>query len=173
MSATVPAATRQVLSFTLAGCDYGIPILDVKEILQYEPITPVPSVPRWIRGVINLRGAVVPVVDLALKLGQPETSITRRTCVLIVEAGLGGERTVTGVLADAVIEVLDLGADDIEPPPAFGTGIRVDHLTGMAKVGKGFVLLLDADRALSGDEGEPAIRAASTPAHASPREERP
>jgi purine-binding chemotaxis protein CheW len=152
-----PQDRHQFLSFALAGCDYGVPILHVKEILQYEAITRIPSVPRSVRGVINLRGAVVPVVDLALKFGLPETAATPRTCILIVEASLGGDRAVMGVLADAVIEVLELGEGDVEPPPPFGTGIRVDYLSGMAKLGKGFVMLLDVDRVLSADEKEVAF----------------
>lgn len=173
MSTSVPSDRRQFLSFTLAGCDYGVPILHVKEILQYEAITRVPSVPRWIRGIINLRGAVVPVVDLAVKLGLSETAVTPRTCILIVEANLGADRTVMGVLADAVIEVLDLGPGDVEPPPPFGTGIGVDHLTGMAKVGKGFVLLLEIDRVLSVDEKELVVRAPPEQVRAPTPEERP
>ncbi len=171
MSTSSPAARGQFLSFTLAGCDYGVPILHVKEILQYEAITRVPSVPRWVRGVINLRGAVVPVVDLALKFGLPETAITPRTCILIVETGLEADRSVMGLVADAVIEVLDLGAGDVEPPPAFGATIRVDYLTGMAKAPKGFVLLLDIDRAVSA--GAWQLQPPPPPAPSPPREDRP
>ncbi len=149
---------RQFLSFSLAGSDYAVPILQVKEILQFEPVTRVPSVPRSVRGVINLRGAVVPVVDLALKFGMAETPVTKLTCILIVEASLGGERAVVGVMADAVSEVLELAAADVEPAPPFGTQVRVDYLTGMGKVGKGFVLLLDLDRVLSADEKDLALR---------------
>ncbi len=142
-------AQQQYLSFTLGEGDYAVGILQVKEILQYETVTKVPGVPASVRGVINLRGAVVPVIDLAVKFGQAAMPVTKRTCVLIVEASLEGERTVMGVLADAVKEVLELGAKDIEPPPTFGTAIKVEYVTGMAKVAKGFVLLLDLDRVLS------------------------
>jgi purine-binding chemotaxis protein CheW len=144
----------QYLSFTLAGSEYGIGILKVKEILQYETITRVPSTPRSVRGVINLRGAVVPVIDLAAKFGLPETAVTRLTCILIVEALLEGQPTVMGIMSDAVREVIELGLDDVEPPPAFGTQVRVDFLLGMGKVGKRFVLLLDIDRVISADEKE-------------------
>ena len=155
MSQNVEAADRkQYLSFSLAGSEYGIPILKVKEILQYETITRVPSTPRSVRGVINLRGSVVPVVDLAAKFGLPETPLTRWTCILIVEALLDGQRTVMGVMSDAVREVIELGPQDVEPPPAFGTQVRVDHLLGMGKAGKRFVLLLDVDRVISADEQE-------------------
>src|SRR5512139_700564 len=157
------AEKRQFLSFTLDQVDYAVGILQVREILQYEPVTRVPSVPRSVRGVINLRGSVVPVVDLSLKFGLPETSVSRRTCILIVEARLDGEPTVLGVLADSVSEVLELGDADVEPPPAFGTRVRVDYLAGMGKVDGRFVLLLDLDRALSADEKDLAARLADEP----------
>jgi len=155
---------NQYLSFTLAGGDYAVGILQVKEILQYEGVTRVPSVPPSVRGVLNLRGAVVPVIDLAVKFGLAATPVTNRTCVLIVEASLDGERTVMGVIADAVREVLELGPEDIEPAPAFGTQVRVDFLMGMAKAGKGFVLLLDLDRVISAGERELAAQLGESPA---------
>jgi purine-binding chemotaxis protein CheW len=149
-----PTDRRQYLSFSLAGSEYGVGILKVREILQYEPVTRVPSTPRSIRGVINLRGQVVPVIDLAAKFGAGETTPARLTCILIVEADVDGQSTVVGVLADAVREVIELGADDVEPPPSFGTRVKVDFLLGMGKVGKRFVLLLDLDRVVSADEAE-------------------
>ncbi len=154
MSTQEAAECGQYLSFSLAGNDYAVGILQVKEILQCETVTRVPSVPRSIRGVINLRGAVVPVLDLAVKFGLPETAVTKRACILIVEAVLAGERTVIGIMADAVREVLELGPEEIEPPPSFGTQVRVDFLVGMGKAGKGFVLLLDLDRVVSAGEKE-------------------
>ncbi len=157
------AQRNQYLSFTLAGGDYAVGILQVKEILQYDTVTKVPSVPPSVRGVINLRGAVVPVVDLAVKFGLAPTPVTNRTCVLIVEATLEGERTVMGVIADAVREVLELGPEDVEPAPAFGTQVRVDFLLGMAKAGKGFVLLLDLDRVISAGERELAAQLVEAP----------
>ncbi len=160
MSASEAAKRSQYLSFNLAGSDYAVGILQVKEILQYETVTRVPSVPPSIRGVINLRGGVVPVVDLAVKFGLPETAVTKRTCILIVEAALGGERAVMGVMADAVREVLELAPEDVEPPPSFGAQVRVDFLVGMGKAGKGFVLLLDLDRVISAGERELAAHLA-------------
>lgn len=154
------ALKRQFLSFSLDQVDYAVAILQVREILQYEPVTRVPSVPRSVRGVINLRGAVVPVVDLCLKFGLPETPVSGRTCILIVEARLDGEPAVLGVLADSVSEVLELGEADIEPPPAFGTRVKVDFLLGMGKVDGRFVLLLDLDCVLSADEKDLAGRLA-------------
>lgn len=159
MSGADATGRSQFLSFTLAGSDYAVGILQVREILQYEGLTRVPSVPGSVRGVINLRGAVVPVIDLAVKLGLPGTRITSHSCILIVEASVGGAPTVVGVMADAVKEVLELGPEEIEPPPAFGTLVRLDFLVGMGKVGKGFVLLLDVDRVVSAEDGEPVLKA--------------
>jgi purine-binding chemotaxis protein CheW len=154
----------QYLSFELAGAEYGVGILSVKEILQYETITPVPSVPRSVRGVINLRGCVVPVIDLAAKFGLDETVVTPRTCILIMEVKLDDRPTVMGLMADAVREVIELGPQDIEAPPAFGTRVKVEHLVGMGKAsGKRFVLLLDVDRVVSADEQEFAEPAAEAP----------
>jgi purine-binding chemotaxis protein CheW len=152
---------QQYLSFTLANCDYAVAILQVKEILQYDTVTKVPSVPRSIRGVINLRGSVVPVVDLAVKFGLEPMPVTKRTCVLIVEASMGGERMVMGVLADSVKEVLELAAADIQPPPTFGIEVKVEFITGMARENKGFVLLLDLDRVISAREKDAAMELAS------------
>ncbi len=160
------AERTQYLSFRLGGNDYAVGILQVKEILQYETVTPVPSVPRSVRGVINLRGAVVPVVDLAVKFGLSATPVTRRTCIVLVEAAVDGEQTVLGFVADAVREVLELGAHDVEPPPSFGTQARVEYLVGMGKAGKGFVLLLDLDRVLSAREHELATEVAAGEASA-------
>jgi purine-binding chemotaxis protein CheW len=151
----------QYLSFTIAGTDYGLPILTVKEILQHEETTRVPGTPPSIRGVINVRGQVVPVVDLAVKFGRGESVVSKRTCILVVEAAVGGDRLTVGVLADAVNEVLDLPPSEIEAAPSFGANVRVDYLTGMGKVGKSFVLLLDAERVLSASEAELAAQVAA------------
>jgi purine-binding chemotaxis protein CheW len=166
---------QQYLSFTLGESDHAVGILQVKEILQYDTVTKVPGVPASVRGVINLRGAVVPVIDLAVKFGLPPMPVTKRTCVLIVEASLEGERTVMGVLADAVKEVLELGPRDVEPPPSFGTQVKVEFITGMAKVGNGFVLLLDLDRLLSAHEqaAVPGTAEAAPPAEQISQESRP
>lgn len=142
----------QYLSFFLAGEEFGIGILKVKEILEYGAVTRVPTTPRWIRGVINLRGSVVPVVDLAVKFGLAESAVTRWSCIVIVETELEGESTVMGVVADAVSQVIDLTSADIEPPPAFGSRVRVEFLLGMGKLDQKFVLLLDIDKLLSTSE---------------------
>jgi purine-binding chemotaxis protein CheW len=158
MTDTLETKAPQYLSFTIAGTDYGLPILTVKEILQFEETTRVPGTPASVRGVINVRGQVVPVIDLSVKFGRGDTVATKRTCILVVEAAVGGERLVVGVLADAVNEVLDLPASEIEEAPSFGTNVKIDYLTGMGKVGKQFVLLLDAERVLSASEADLAAQ---------------
>ena len=142
--------TTQFLSFQLAGEEFAFGILRVREILEYDTITRVPSAPSGVRGVINLRGSVVPVVDLALLFGLAPTAVTKRTCIVIVEVRVDDAEIVMGVLADAVSQVIDLGPDAIEPPPAFGSRVRVEYLVGMGKVdARKFVLILDIDRLLS------------------------
>ncbi len=147
-----PVEHSQHLTFFIADEEYAVSIIRVKEIIQYDTLTKVPKTPHWIRGVINLRGGVVPVVDLAVKFGLPETKITSAACIVITEVDLEGELSGMGVLADAVSQVIELRADDIEPPPAFGTRINVDYLVGMGRSGKKFVLMLDIDKVLSADE---------------------
>ncbi len=157
---------QQFLSFAIGGTHFGVPILKVKEILQFEGVTRVPGTPPSIRGVINVRGAVVPVVDLAVKFGQGEVVQTNRTCVLVVETVTPAGLLTLGVIADAVNEVLDLAAAEIEPAPSYGTGRSLDHVNGMGKVAKGFVVLLDIDRVLSATEAELAAAAAAADAEA-------
>jgi purine-binding chemotaxis protein CheW len=146
----------QYLTFSLAGEEYAIGALRVREIIEYDTLTAVPTAPDYLRGVINLRGSVVPVLDLAVKFGLPATSITRRTCIVIVETELEGENAVVGILADAVSQVIGLGAGDIEAPPAFGTRARGGYLLGLGKTGKKFLLLLNVDRILSPADLVPA-----------------
>ncbi|MFY3744627.1 chemotaxis protein CheW [Anaeromyxobacter sp. Red801] len=145
----------QYLSFRIDGIDYAVPILKVREILQHEEITRVPGTPPSVRGVLNVRGAVVPVVDLAVKFGGSASRPGRFTCVLVVEVEVAGGSLTLGVLADAVNEVVALRPDEIEPSPSFGTGVSVEYLVGMGKVGRGFVLLLDIDRVLAAGDAEP------------------
>lgn len=145
----------QYLSFRIDGIDYAVPILKVREILQHEEITRVPGTPPSVRGVLNVRGAVVPVVDLAVKFGGSASRPGRFTCVLVVEVEVAGGSLTLGVLADAVNEVVALRPDEIEPSPSFGTGVSVEYLVGMGKVGRGFVLLLDIDRVLAAGDPEP------------------
>ena len=143
------ASRRQYLTFLLASEEYAVDVLSVKEIIEYGDVTTVPGTPVHVRGVINLRGSVVPVVDLAVKLGRAESPLSRRSCIVIVETSLRGERVVTGVVADAVNQVIEFSPDDIEPPPAFGTGVRLHYLDGIAKLGTQFVLVLNMDSVLS------------------------
>lgn len=145
-----PAAPGQYLSFHLGGEEYGVAILRVREIVRYGHLTPVPRTPEWIRGLANLRGNVLPVVDLGLKFGRSPTAIADRTCILILEVDHQGEPTGIGVMADAVGRVLEL--DQVEPPPPFGTRVRVDFLLGMGKVDQDLILILDVDRVLSPEE---------------------
>ncbi|WP_426745554.1 chemotaxis protein CheW [Myxococcus faecalis] len=137
------------LSFMLAGEEYGVGILRVREIIEHRPITRVPGMPAAVQGVINLRGSVVPVVDLAVKFGLPPRPITRWTCFVIVEVSLDGRQGAMGLLADSVSEVLELGPEDIEQPPAFGTRVRLDFLVGLGRHEDTFIMLLDLDRLLS------------------------
>jgi purine-binding chemotaxis protein CheW len=142
----------QYLTFQLAGEEYAIGILQVKEIIAYGTLTKVPQTPRSIRGVINLRGNVVAVADLAVKFGLPPSPITDRSCVIIVETNPEGEKIVVGIVADSVSQVIDLPAKEVLPAPEFGTHIRLDFLRGMGKAGQKFVLILDIDKVLAAED---------------------
>jgi purine-binding chemotaxis protein CheW len=143
---------KQYLSFSVADEQYAIDVLHVREITQYGRLTRVPAAPACVRGVMNLRGAVVPVVDLAVKLGLPESRVTKLTCVVIVDVAVSEETTPMGILADSVSQVIDLGPADIEPPPPFGTRIRAEYLSGLGRVDGAFLVILDVDRLLSIDD---------------------
>ncbi len=147
----VDGHTAQYLTFMLGGEAFGIGIMAVKEIIEFAGITEVPMMPDSIRGVINLRGAVVPVMDLAARFGRPQSVPGKRTCIVIVELDNDGERQLTGVVVDAVSAVLDIPAADIEPAPSFGTRIRGDFIAGMGKVNGRFVILLNVDQVLALD----------------------
>ncbi|MDC3962017.1 chemotaxis protein CheW [Polyangium jinanense] len=146
------AGTSQYISFHVAGGEYAVRILGAREIIEYTDITRVPMMPPAILGVLNLRGHVVPVVDLAERFGMPASTITRRTCILVVETHIDGALTRVGILIDAVGDVLELQASEIEKAPPFGTKMRLDHLLGLGKVDGKLVLLLDIDHVLSPDE---------------------
>lgn len=139
----------QYLTYILADEEYAVPIMRVKEIIEYREMTKVPMVPDFIRGAINLRGGVVPVIDLAVKFGMDSSDITPRTCIVIMEVTLGEENTLMGILVDKVLQVLNIPAGDIEPAPAFGARIRTDFIEGMGKLNEQFVIILDVDRLLS------------------------
>jgi chemotaxis signal transduction protein len=139
----------QYLTFEVANEEYAIDILRVREILVYSSLTSVPRAPEFIAGVMNLRGTVVPVVDLRNKLGLPPTTITGTTCVVIVDIHSDGQSSHVGLLADDVRQVMSLAADDVEPAPAFGTKIDLAFLRGMGDLGDHFALILDIDRLLT------------------------
>lgn len=146
------ADQSQYLTFMLGGEVLAIGILAVREIIEYGGLTEVPMMPDCIRGVINLRGAVVPVMDLSARFGRTATAVTKRTCIVIVEVETADEQQVVGVIVDAVNAVLDIPASEIEPPPSFGAKIRTDFIEGMGKVNGRFVLLLNVNNVLSADE---------------------
>jgi len=158
-TSAVAKSLNQYLTFFLAGEEYAISILQVTDIIECGVVTRVPGTPQWIRGVHNLRGTVVPVIDLAVKFGLPATEITRRTCVVIVEIRVDDEALVMGVMADSVHQVVDLGPDQIQPAPTFGPRVRVDCIQGMASSNGKFIVLLDIERILTSDE---ILTAAST-----------
>ncbi len=143
---------NQYLTFRLAEEEFGVGILQVKEILEYGGVTSVPMVPDFIKGVINLRGNVVPVMDLKARFQMQSGELDKRACVVIVEVNMNGEETVMGILVDAVSEVMEIPPQDIEPPPPFGSKVSVDFIKGMAKVDKQFTMLLDIDKILSEEE---------------------
>lgn len=152
MIATRPQSegeTQQYLSFRIEEEEYAIAILRVREILRYETVTRVPSTPAFITGVINLRGAVVPVVDLAVKFGLSARQISKWTCIVIVEVLFDSEPTIIGILVDLVRQVIELAPEDISEPPQFGSRVRVDYLLGVGTLKQKLVLLLDIDRILS------------------------
>ncbi|HWR76872.1 MAG TPA: chemotaxis protein CheW [Thiobacillus sp.] len=143
---------QQYLTFMLGSEVFAIGILHIKEIIEYGQLTTVPMMPAFIRGVINLRGAVVPVVDLASRFGGKPSQVTRRSCIVILEMDVEDEIQVMGVVVDAVNEVLEIAATDIEPPPSFGTRIRTDFIQGMGKVQERFVIILNVNNVLSSEE---------------------
>ena len=147
-----PARTEQYLTFFTAGSEFAIGILKVKEIIEYRAVTSVPNTPAWIHGVTNLRGSVVPVVDLAVKFGLPASTITKFSCIVITEVISEGEMLTLGVLTDSVSQVVDFAEDDIEDPPPFGTPVKIEYLLGMGQMGQKFCLILDIDKVLSTDE---------------------
>ncbi len=157
----------QYLTFMLGGEMFAMGILGIKEILEYGKLTAVPLMPAFVRGVINLRGAVVPVVDLSVRFGRQLCEVTRRSCIVIVEANSEAGAQDVGLLVDAVSAVLEIPAGEIEPAPSFGAKIRADFISGMAKVNGKFVIVLNADRVLSVDEmsmlSEAGARAGSAP----------
>lgn len=146
------AEPHQYLTFLLGDEMFAIGILAIREIIEYGFVTEVPMTPPFIRGVINLRGAVVPVVDLAVRFGRPARPNSKRTCIVIVDIEAAEGYQQMGVVVDAVNEVLDIPPADIEPSPEFGARIRNDFIKGMGKINGKFVVVLDLNRVLSVEE---------------------
>ena len=154
LSTDAAGSATQYLTFSLMGEEYAVGILKVREILEYDVVTRVPRAPAWVRGAINLRGRVVPVVDLAVRFGMPPQEISPRTCIVILDLAAFETTSVVGILVDSVSQVVELQAADISPAPSFGTKVRTDDLVGVAAMGKKFALILDVDRVLSSTEAE-------------------
>jgi purine-binding chemotaxis protein CheW len=144
--------TGKYLTFSLDGEEYGIGILKVKEIIGMMPITSVPRTPGFVKGVINLRGKVIPVIDLRLKFSMAAIEYSERTCIIVVEIELTSETVLIGIVVDSVSEVLNIGQDDIEAAPEFGSTLDTNYILGMAKMEGGVKILLDIDKVLSQEE---------------------
>ena len=152
MSVTGITETTQYLTFKLDEEIFALDIAKVKEVLDFTDITKIPQTPDFMKGVINLRGGVVPVVDMRLKFGMSETVKTVNTCIIIVEVAIEGETTVLGALVDSVQEVMDLEPGQIEPAPRIGTRLRTEFIKGMGKRDNHFIMILDIDKVFSADE---------------------
>jgi len=140
------------LTFALGPEEYGLEILKVREIIGYMEITAVPQTPHHVKGVINLRGQVIPVVDLRAKFGMDTTDVTDQTCIIVVEIAQGQRTFSTGMVVDRVQEVLDIAGEDIEEAPQFGAAVETDFILGMGKIGDTVKILLDIDKVLAGDD---------------------
>ena len=151
VAATAESAA-QFLTFTLGEEVFAMDIRTVREIIQYGPMTTVPLMPGFVRGVINLRGSVVPVIDLQARFGRPPADVGKKTCIVIFDTVRDRERIELGLLVDAVSEVIDIAPEAIEPPPNFGASVRRDFISGMGKIEGGFIILLEPERALDVDE---------------------
>jgi purine-binding chemotaxis protein CheW len=161
MADTVGVETKRViaepglyLTFALAGEEYGLEILRVQEIIGMLAVTGVPRTPEYVRGVVNLRGKVIPVIDLRLKFGMPSLDDTDRTCIIVVEVLRSGQKAVMGIIVDEVSEVLDIKGEQIEPPPSFGASVHTEAILGMGKAMNKVIMLIDIDEALAGGEVE-------------------
>ena len=140
------------LTFALGAEEYGLEILKVREIFGYMDITAVPQTPGYVKGVINLRGQVIPVIDLRTKFGMDTAEITEETCIIVVEITQGSRQFQTGIVVDHVSEVLDIDGNDIEESPQFGSSVNTDFILGMGKIGDTVKILLDIDKVLGGED---------------------
>ncbi|TVR70658.1 MAG: chemotaxis protein CheW [Spirochaetaceae bacterium] len=157
----VSMTARQYLTFTLADEHYAVPVEEVKEVLEFSSVTRVPKTQAFMRGVINLRGSVIPVIDLRLKFGLDATEKTIATSIVVLELELGGTPITVGALADSVQEVISLDESAIEPPPRIGARINTDFIRGIGRQEDSFILLLDIDRIFSEEDMSAAIEDAS------------
>lgn len=148
---------NKFLTFGLDEENYAIPILKIKEIIGMMDITKIPRLPNFIKGVINLRGKIIPVIDLRLKFGLASRAYDDRTSIIVVELDSDGSSVVSGIVVDTVNEVLDIEPRDIEPPPQHNTNVNQDFLTGIGKINDNVIMLLDADKTLSTEEIEKAV----------------
>ena len=148
----ITAEMNQYLTFKLDEEVFALAIGKVREVLDFTTVTKVPQTPEFMSGVINLRGSVVPVVDMRLKFGMGKTDKTVNTCIIIVEVEMEGESTILGALVDSVQEVLDLGPEQIEPPPRIGTRLNTEFIKGMGNLGDKFVIILDINKVFSADD---------------------
>jgi purine-binding chemotaxis protein CheW len=146
------SSPAQYLTFVLGEEVFAMDIRAVREIIQHAAMTVVPLMPGFVRGVINLRGAVVPVIDLQLRFGRSTTQVGKKTCIVIFDASHEGEKMELGLMVDAVSEVIEIAADAIEPPPQFGTSIAREFIAGLGKVGGKFIVILRPETALSVDD---------------------
>ena len=145
-------SSLQYVTFSLGEELFGVEVSRTREILSLTPITKVPQTPEYLLGVINLRGQVVPVVDMRLKLGLPVGKETEDTCIIVVDVLVDGETITVGALADAVREVMDIRSDQIEPPPRLGSRLKTEFIDGMGKVDEQFMILLNIDRIFNSEE---------------------
>jgi len=152
LSSAVKDETLQYLTFSLGDEVFAMDIRSVREIIQYGSLTVVPLMPAFVRGVINLRGAVVPVIDLQSRFGRNVAQVGKKTCVIIFDVGPEGDKVELGLLVDAVSEVIDIATSQIEPPPQFGTTIAREFILGLGKVGTDFIVILEPERALNIDD---------------------
>lgn len=154
---------KQFLTFLAEGELFGMNIESVREVIEYPTVTEVPLMPPFVKGVVNLRGDVVPIIDLAVRFGKAQTQVDRRTCIVIVEIQHDEEEQIIGMVVEAVSEVVEISDQDIEPPPAFGARIRSEFIEGVAKVNGAFAVLLSASHVLSIDEMSAIVEADIAP----------
>jgi len=142
----------QYLTFHLGSDMFAIDVTNAKEILDYANLTKVPQTPEYMLGVINIRGGVVPVIDMRLKFGLPRIEATKDSCFIVVEVELDGDVVTVGTLVDSVNEVVDIRADQVEPPPRLGTRLKTEFIKGMGNLGENFVIILDINKVFSAEE---------------------